>query len=76
MKPDPRIPPDGSCAVCGKPRQPQRSRRYGRLEAERDPFCSSPCAREWHKNPLPGGQKTAPGIREDDEDVVPERKQR
>lgn len=50
---DPRVPKDGSCHVCGKPRQPERSRTYGKTEAEHDPFCSSNCAREYHRNPLP-----------------------
>ena len=50
---DPPIPADGSCFVCGKPRRPERSRRYAGMLAEMDSFCSMPCARVYFKNPLP-----------------------
>lgn len=45
---DPPVPPDGTCATCGKPRDPERSRKYARLEADRDPFCSVRCCRSFH----------------------------
>lgn len=48
LKPDPPVPGDGSCVVCGKQRKPERSRRYAKDAAERDPFCSSPCCRIYH----------------------------
>jgi hypothetical protein len=44
----PPIPEDGSCATCGGDRRPERSRKYGGYEAERDPFCSADCARRWY----------------------------
>ena len=50
---DPPVRDDGLCSVCLKPRRPERSRKYARLIAEMDPFCSSTCSREWHGNPLP-----------------------
>jgi len=52
---DPPIPADGSCFVCGKPRRPERSRRYAGMLAEMDSFCSSTCSRAYHGNPLPTG---------------------
>jgi hypothetical protein len=48
MTADPPVRTDGRCVVCDKPRSPWRSKRYGKLEAERDPFCSSTCCRVWH----------------------------
>lgn len=53
-RPDPPVPAGGGCYVCGKQRQPRRSRRYAGLAAEIDPFCSNGCARDYHDNPLPG----------------------
>ena len=53
MKPDPPVRADGRCAVCGKPRRVDRSRRYGGAEAERDPFCSVTCCRRFHGTELP-----------------------
>lgn len=50
---DPPARPDGLCVVCLQPRRPERSRRYARDIAEREPFCSTDCARAWHTNPLP-----------------------
>jgi len=50
-RPDPPVPADGSCAQCGGPRHPERSRRYGGPLAELDPFCKTECAREWHGTP-------------------------
>jgi hypothetical protein len=55
MRPDPPIPSDGSCAQCGQPRQPERSKRYGKGAAELDPFCSGPCCRGYHDTTLPPG---------------------
>jgi hypothetical protein len=52
-RPDPPVPPDGSCIVCGKPRRLQGLRSVYREPAERDPFCSAPCARRWHGAELP-----------------------
>jgi hypothetical protein len=50
-KKDPPIRADGRCAVCSKPRNPERSRRYGGPAAETDPFCSTECARGYHGTP-------------------------
>lgn len=48
MRPDPPIPPGGGCAQCGQPRRPERSAKYAKDAAMRDPFCSRDCAEEWH----------------------------
>ncbi len=61
---DPEIPQDGTCARCGKPRQPERSRQYGRATAELDPFCSSECARAWYDVSLPSARYTMSGNEE------------
>ena len=53
VKVDPPVRADGCCATCGKPRNPERSERYGREFALRDPFCSSLCAMRWHGVPTP-----------------------
>ncbi len=53
LKPVPPVPKDGTCIVCGKKRHPERSRRYGGVHAELDPFCCSAHARLWFENPLP-----------------------
>jgi hypothetical protein len=53
IRPDPPLRPDGRCAVCHKPRRPERSRRYGGAVAELDPFCSVTCARQYHGTMLP-----------------------
>ncbi len=69
---DPAVPDDGACAKCGKPRRPERSKRYGRAAAELDPFCSTECARSHYGVSLrsslytmsgnePGYVKTGPG---------------
>jgi hypothetical protein len=50
---DPAVREDGLCFICLKPRRPERSKKYARAIAERDPFCSSTCARTWHENPIP-----------------------
>ncbi len=55
---DPDIPPDGTCAQCGKPRRPERSLRYGKATAVLDPFCSSDCARAWYGVTLPSARYT------------------
>jgi hypothetical protein len=52
-KDEPAVPADGSCAVCGKPRKPERSRKYAHGCAEIDPFCSVECARKFHGTSLP-----------------------
>ena len=52
MLPDPPCPKGGRCVVCGKPRKPQRSRKYAGGRAESDPFCSTVCCREWHGTQL------------------------
>ena len=53
LKPDPPVRKDGLCAQCKGPRNPERSRLYGKHHAEFDPFCSNLCARAFHGNPLP-----------------------
>lgn len=50
---DPPVRGDGLCAVCLKPRHPERAAKYAREVAEMDPYCSSTCARAWHENPVP-----------------------
>jgi hypothetical protein len=50
---DPEPNADGTCIVCRKPRNPERSRAYAGITATLDPFCSNPCARTWYGNPLP-----------------------
>lgn len=45
---EPTPPADGSCCVCGKPRDPERSRIYAHGVAHIDPFCSTLCAKRWH----------------------------
>lgn len=50
---DPPLPSDGSCAVCGNPRRPERSVNYAKGCAEIDAFCSSTCARSFHGTTLP-----------------------
>jgi hypothetical protein len=46
--PDPRRRRDGLCAHCRKPIEIKAQRQPHRLEALRDPFCSSDCCRGWH----------------------------
>jgi len=48
----PEVPPDGTCAQCGKPRRLDQSAFY-RPHAERDPFCSAACCRIYYGCPLP-----------------------
>jgi hypothetical protein len=52
----PRLIPDppvtANCPVCGKPRRPERSLKYGGVAAELDPFDSTDCCREWHGTQL------------------------
>jgi hypothetical protein len=47
---DPKVRADGRCALtgCGRLRHPERSRRYAGFEADKDPFCSSVCARAFY----------------------------
>ncbi len=52
MIPDPPIRKDGRCSGCGNDRKPERSTRYARDAAERDPFCSMPCCRKYHGTEL------------------------
>ena len=49
---DPQVRKDGKCVLCKTPREPNRSSKYGRAEAEIDPFCSTACARKWYGVPL------------------------
>ncbi len=49
---DPPIPPDGSCAICAKPRNTERSAKYAKGCAEIDAFCSTQCARYYHGTSL------------------------
>lgn len=53
MRADPRVRKDGRCSVCRKSRKPERSRKYARGQADKDPFCSTVCARQWHGTSLP-----------------------
>jgi hypothetical protein len=55
------VPPDAPCLVCGRPRMTWRSEKYAPGHADRDEFCSTGCAREWHGCPLPA---TATGPRQ------------
>ena len=41
-RPDPQIRKDGRCSVCRKPRPEVAVKHF-------DPFCSSDCAKRWHK---------------------------
>lgn len=60
---DPKLRLDGCCAQCGGPRRTTREEAHSngtRLprevwlgHLERDPFCSSECARAWHDCVLP-----------------------
>jgi RNA polymerase sporulation-specific sigma factor len=36
------------CLTCRRPRHPERSLKYAREIAERDPWCSRTCAEAWH----------------------------
>jgi hypothetical protein len=48
---DPSVRKDGLCAVCGKPRNPERSKKYAYGQALADPFCSNACCRKHHGLP-------------------------
>lgn len=50
MKADPPVRADGRCAQCKRPRTlPKRPQKgVDPASYERDPFCSSTCARLWH----------------------------
>jgi hypothetical protein len=53
MTADPPVRADGRCAVCGGERTPPaKQHKTATLEAERDPFCSATCAREFHGAPI------------------------
>lgn len=47
MTPDPPVPADGLCVVCGGERKQPKKRLYADAAAG-DPFCSSVCCRLWH----------------------------
>ena len=54
MQMDPPVRPDGRCAHCGGPRKvPRHHSSINPAVYELDPFCSGPCARAHHGNPLP-----------------------
>ncbi len=55
MKTDPPVRRDGLCVQCHGPRKVPKRHHKGIDPAvyALDPFCSSPCARFWHGNPLP-----------------------
>ena len=54
MRSDPPVRPDGRCAHCGEPRMvPRHHSSINPAVYELDPFCSGPCARAYHGNPLP-----------------------
>lgn len=53
-RPDPPVPSDGSCYVCGGDRRTDQSRRYAGVAALLDPFCSNTCARAYHGVELTG----------------------
>lgn len=57
---EPAVRKDGHCHVCLKPRRPERSQTYAKGCAQIDAFCSSDCARIYHRNPLPE-RPTHPG---------------
>jgi len=46
---DPPVRPDGRCAVCKKERT-EIAARHG------DPFCSTGCAKKWHRTEDRGGE--------------------
>jgi uncharacterized Fe-S cluster-containing radical SAM superfamily protein len=43
------------CYVCKGDRRPERSRRYGGIVAEQDPFCSTECAKSYYGYVIPLG---------------------
>lgn len=58
MAADPPVRADGRCVTCGKQRTAHRkAKELYRAAAERDPFCSGKCAREWHGCPIPEPRK-------------------
>lgn len=58
MKPDPRLRRDGLCSVCRQPRPVPAKTYAGRLQHQRDPFCSMQCAVSYHQ-----GKEKADGLR-------------
>lgn len=57
MKADPKVRRNGRCAQCGGVRKTPKARQRGvdPMHYERDPFCSSTCARTWHGVPTRKG---------------------
>jgi hypothetical protein len=53
LREDPPVRSDGRCAVCFGPRLPKPLKAVYQGEAERDPFCSTVCARAFHGVQLP-----------------------
>jgi hypothetical protein len=53
LREDPPVRWDGRCAVCFGPRLPKPLKPVYQGEAERDPFCSTVCARVFHGVQLP-----------------------
>jgi hypothetical protein len=51
---DPRVRKNGTCAQCGGERQMPRTHHSSIDPAvyALDPFCSSSCARAYHRNPV------------------------
>lgn len=71
---DPPVREDGLCVVCLSERRPNRSAKYGRDEAERDPFCSTVCCRAWHGQQLTGTHHVETDDVEPDDELMPLRK--
>ena len=62
LRREPRVRMDGRCARpgCGKLRHPERSRRYAKDEALRDPFCSTECCKRFFKVRAASGNDETP----------------
>jgi hypothetical protein len=66
VREDPPIRTDGRCVVCGGvrgrlPKQvTQRAKAILKRELAGDPFCSTVCARKWHRTTLDGQASKAP----------------
>jgi hypothetical protein len=50
---DPPPPEDGTCAVCGEPREKREVSALYETALRGDSFCSATCARAWWGVPLP-----------------------
>lgn len=61
MRPDPERREDGLCFVCLEPIETKPLKAVYQSQRDRDPFCSSICARAWHGAPLP--PPSSPGLR-------------